>query len=521
MPVNPTYPGVYIEEISSGVRTIMGVSTSTTAFVGRAKKGPVNKATLIHNFGDFTRIFGGLWEKSTMSFAVYQYFGNGGKDAVIVRVISGDPGKDAKSASVDLGTSPNILTLEAKSPGEWGNNLRAEINHVPKNDPKSKLFNLTIKDLGPSEGGTGTGDSETLRNLSLDTDGPSFSKFLDQNSTFVRVKEKSAIPNNRPDETAVGKPAVFNSGNDGVDIKYSDLVPADEKGKKGICALADADIFNLLCIPPLSFENDFDKDTRTLIYENAASYCKKRRAMLLMDPPQDKKDPASINEYFKDLTITSKKNAAFFFPRIKLLNPLKNNLVDEFVPCGAVAGVFARTDAERGVWKAPAGIEATLSGVSELSYTLTDDENGDLNKLGINCLRTFPLIGNVIWGSRTVDGADQLASEWKYIPVRRLALFIEESLFRGTKWVVFEPNDEPLWAQIRLNIGAFMHNLFRQGAFMGKTPREAYFVKCDRETTTQNDIDRGIVNIIVGFAPLKPAEFVIIKIQQIAGEIQT
>ena len=178
-------------------------------------------------------------------------------------------------------------------------------------------------------------------------------------------------------------------------------------------------------------------------------------------------------------------------------------------------------DAQRGVWKAPAGQEATLIGVPQLSVFLTDAENGELNPLGINCLRAFPVIGRVVWGSRTLEGADRLASEWKYVPVRRTTLFIEESLYRGTQWVVFEPNDEPLWAQIRLNVGAFMQNLFRQGAFQGKTPREAYFVKVDKETTTQNDINLGIVNILVGFAPLKPAEFVVIKIQQIAGQIAT
>jgi len=202
------------------------------------------------------------------------------------------------------------------------------------------------------------------------------------------------------------------------------------------------------------------------------------------------------------------------------VNPLKDGQIDTFVPSGAVAGIFARTDAQRGVWKAPAGQEATLVGVVDLSVPLTDDENGELNPLGINCLRAFPIVGRVVWGARTLQGADQLASEWKYIPVRRTALFIEESLYRGTKWVVFEPNDESLWAQIRLNVGAFMHNLFRQGAFQGKSAREAYFVKCDSETTTQNDIDQGIVNILVGFAPLKPAEFVIIQIQQMAGQIQ-
>jgi phage tail sheath protein FI len=173
------------------------------------------------------------------------------------------------------------------------------------------------------------------------------------------------------------------------------------------------------------------------------------------------------------------------------------------------------------VWKAPAGLDATLVGVPQLSVPLTDDENGELNPLGINCLRAFPAAGRVVWGSRTLRGADQLADEYKYVPVRRLALYIEESLYRGTQWVVFEPNDEPLWAQIRLNVGAFMHGLFRQGAFQGQTPKDAYFVKCDKETTPQDQINLGIVNIIVGFAPLKPAEFVVIKIQQMAGQIET
>jgi phage tail sheath protein FI len=158
--------------------------------------------------------------------------------------------------------------------------------------------------------------------------------------------------------------------------------------------------------------------------------------------------------------------------------------------------------------------------VQGLEYVASDSENGVLNPLGLNVLRTFPVIGTVSWGARTMVGADALADEWKYVPVRRLALFIEESLYRGTQWVVFEPNDEPLWAQIRLSVGTFMNNLFRQGAFQGATPNEAYLVKCDATTTTQADIDLGIINIFVGFAPLKPAEFVIIQIQQLAGQSQ-
>jgi hypothetical protein len=219
------------------------------------------------------------------------------------------------------------------------------------------------------------------------------------------------------------------------------------------------------------------------------------------------------------LTGPNARNAALYYPRV--VTPDSLDQTDTFVPCGLVAGVMAATDAQRGVWKAPAGLDATLSGITKLADKLTNEENGILNQLGINCLRNFPVYGNVVWGARTLRGADQVADEYKYVPVRRLALYIEESLFRGTQWVVFEPNDEPLWAQIRLNVGAFMHNLFVKGAFQGQTPAAAYFVKCDKDTTTQNDIDLGIVNIRVGFAPLKPAEFVVLQIQQIAGNIQT
>lgn len=242
--------------------------------------------------------------------------------------------------------------------------------------------------------------------------------------------------------------------------------------------------------------------------------------MLIVDPPAkwNSKDKPISGIESAEFGLERNPNAAIFFPRIKVADPKEEYRLREFVPCGAVAGVIARTDSQRGIWKSPAGIEATLAGVSDLTVRLTDEENGDLNPLGINCLRILPGYGRVVWGARTMRGDDRFADQWKYLSVRRMALYIEESLYRGTQWVVFEPNDEPLWSQIRLNLGAFMHSLFRQGAFQGSTPKEAYFVKCDKETTTQDDINRGIVNIIVGFAPLKPAEFVILKIQQITGQ---
>jgi hypothetical protein len=259
------------------------------------------------------------------------------------------------------------------------------------------------------------------------------------------------------------------------------------------------------------------------------TYCHDRRAMLIVDSPAAWSADGNVlaaseaKKHLPDLGLTGEnaRNAALYFPRVRESDPLRDGQLDTFVPCGIVAGIMARTDTTRGVWKAPAGLDATLSGVQALDVNLNDGENGLLNPLGINCLRFFPVAGRVVWGSRTLRGADQLADEYKYVPVRRTALFLEESLYRGLQWVVFEPNDEPLWAQIRLNVGAFMQSLFRQGAFQGTTPRDAYFVKCDNETTTQTDINLGIVNIIVGFAPLKPAEFVVIKLQQMAGQIPT
>jgi phage tail sheath protein FI len=241
-----------------------------------------------------------------------------------------------------------------------------------------------------------------------------------------------------------------------------------------------------------------------------------RRAFLLVDAPKSWSqnarpkvvgDTTLINDLRQSIV---KDYSAAFYPRLKYNN---NGLIATIGPTGAIAGLIARTDADRGVWKAPAGIEADIRNVLGVDVKLTDLENGVLNKKGVNCLRVFPT-GLVNWGGRTLAGDDDIGSEWKYIPIRRLALMIEESLFRGTKWVVFEPNDEPLWAKIRLNVNAYMMSLFRQGAFQGAAPKDAFFVRCDATTTTQDDRNKGIVNIQVGFAPLKPAEFVVITIQQ-------
>jgi uncharacterized protein len=611
MPSALTYPGVYIEEPPSGVRTIVGVATSVAAFVGRAPKGPVSQPIVINSYADFERRFGGLWIESSLGYAVRDFYLNGGNQAVIVRLFNGSEAQArvaatevataaAKAGSAAGATAASVATavtaaataastgtastaaakfvetavtgvagaagaptpkavvdaaqkaiagavlagidaepnkaqlkvdsldLEASSEGAWGNQLRARIdtNMIGKT-AADKSFNLTVRDLG-------SGATEVFRNVSVsDTDSRQVANVLKNESRLVRavLPLPSAVPkpNDDPDPNANPRPNIWDTNkvnklssgvskeaNDGVPLTQNNFVgPGMDAAKMGLYALRDADIFNLLCIPPYLKNSDINHE----LIPFALAFCAERRAMMLIDPPPDWHDKDSAKKVSMFAGDNNNKNAAIFFPRLTQPNSLRDNQLEDFAPCGAVAGVFARTDTTRGVWKAPAGLDAMLGGVPQLSVPLTDLEIGELNPLGVNCLRTMAAAGRVVWGSRTLLGDDRLTSEWKYIPVRRTALFIEESLYRATQWIVFEPNDEPLWSQIRLNIGAFMHDLFRKGAFQGTTPKDAYFVKCDKETTTQSDINLGIVNIVVGFAPLKPAEFVVIKLQQMAGQI--
>jgi phage tail sheath protein FI len=544
MPVAPpvSYPGVYIQEVESPVHTITPVATSTTAFVGLALRGEPDKATLIHSFAEFQRTFGGLWTDSMLGFAVSDFFLNGGSDAVIVRVQ-----KDAVNATLALpAASGSPITLEARNPGAWGNSLKARVSYPittsDTNDPKylsfkqnvadpagvdvTDLFDLTIFDAS-------SGQSEQFANITVAKGMRTIDKVVENESQLVQVQGsvsglarppahgKATVANKSIWDAANSAAYTQASGGSDGSLPLDDAAfTGDEANKKGIYALKDADIFNLLVIPPYK-QNATGLDVDVPVLASAVEFCSERRAMLIVDPPSDWNSTDKAVSGFPIAGLSPDPNAVIYFPRIKKANPLRGNQIEVFAPSGTIAGVIARTDRQRGVWKAPAGLEATLMGVYDFDVKLTDPENGELNPLGINCLRSRPGAGPVIWGARTTVGADQLSSQWKYLPVRRLALFIEESLYRGTQWAVFEPNDEPLWSQLRLNLGVFMHDLFRQGAFQGGSPKDAYFVNCDSTTTTQSDIDRGIVNVIVGFAPLKPAEFVVLYIQQIAGQLAT
>ena len=421
--------------------------------------------------------------------------------------VAGIPGSSKKSFQIqldDFGTE--VVTLPGAPPAAPGlqdqladlaTRVQTAVRGLKPNFPAYRDFTATViggNELQLASGTRGTGSSIKVALAPADT--------------LANDLNLLANPPTQPTDVML---------NGGVESPYTDaeaysIFIADRSKREGIFALEEVDLFNLLCLPGVSDSG---------ILADAMAYCVERRAFLIIDPPPTTDKPEEMLSLITGPKLPKEEHGtgAVYYPWIKIADPLKNGKLRTVAPSGTIAGLYARTDSTRGVWKAPAGTEAALVGVQGVAYSLTDLENGTLNPRGVNCLRIFPVFGPVAWGARTTRGDDQMTDQWKYVPVRRLALFLEESLYRGTKWIVFEPNDEPLWAQIRLNLGAFMQTLFRQGALQGSTPRDAYFVKCDKETTTQNDIDLGIVNIVVGFAPLKPAEFVVIKLQQIAGQI--
>ncbi len=735
MPVTPTYPGVYIEELPSPVHTITGVATSIAAFVGYTASGIDNRAQQILSFADYERLYGPLESDSELSYAVQQFFSNGGAQAYVVRT----PRAGAGGAKVEFAG----MTFTALSSGSWAdNNIIIDTDTAGVDASDALAFNLTITNLvdgtiekfpkvtldtarknyvvtvvndadtgselvnvvvtGPVSGApvptgiTGTADVlgtiaagmapapaipgtvSTSSGSNIVTGvGTTFTSKVQPNQ-YVTLGSAPALYQvasvaNNTQLTLTGNPAVVSAatlsvvgatadkdysliletsapfpaqppplpltikifaggapvpqsvmgiatqvqqvinttlgvawpgayvqctpsgtglrinaylpGNIDAVISFGTVTPTaslgdasailgltgsgvianvahyalgtghggspwghqtsstaggdgsslpgtaeligDQASFTGIYALDKVDLFNILCIPdatradpsdPFSLDSTVDP---VVIYGNAIGYCDQRRAMLLLDPPPAVKNPSAALDWKSSTIGVHDKNGACYFPRIRAADANNNYQLRTFAPCGVVAGLWSRIDASRGVWKAPAGTEAILTGVQSLVYKMSDAENGVLNPLAVNCFRSFPVYGNIVWGARTLVGTDAEGDQWKYIPVRRLALYIEESLYRGTKWAVFEPNDEPLWAQLRLNVGSFMHDLFRKGAFQGQTPNDAYLVKCDSTTTTQSDIDHGRVNILVAFAPLKPAEFVVIQIQQLAGQLQT
>ncbi|WP_028022102.1 phage tail sheath family protein [Enterovibrio calviensis] len=644
MPVALTYPGVYIQEIPSGSRSLSGVATSIAAFVGRFSRGPLNTPVRMFHVGDFDTHFGGVHTNSETSYAVSQFYLNGGGQAVAVRVGGGTNG----SMTAQSWAGATTLTFDAgrqfqgnavNDPGGWNNHIRADIDYLTS-DPTA-LFNLSLTEIRHVDGLELPVRNETYRNVSMVSTHPryvvnvvnddsmlvqltqggagvempaptGFYSAVQDTTQYVGVADdntlqvnlgtgahdvvvdastkpttiaeaalmlQNAIRDTRPADPLWAqcqvvvrgtRMAIF-SGRNSADYRAGHVVAIAEsvgdfgtvmglvgsvtanvqqyamntvapaglqtlatagadgamptnaeraaqlRGNRtlrtGLYALEDVDLFNILLIPESADLGSVAN--MSSVMSPALSYCEEQRAFLLIDPPPDVNSVEEAQDWLDEVSGVGlrHRNTAAYYPRVQVPDPNNENRLRTIAPSGTIAGLYARKDTESGIWTAAAGITASLRNVVGFNQALTNNEIGQLNPVGLNCLRNGGISGNIAWGARTLRGANELASEWTYIPVRRTALFIEESLFRGLQWAVFQPNDEPLWSEIRIAVGDFMQGLFRQGAFQGSSPEQAYRVKCDAETTTQADIDAGVVNLLVGFAGLKPAEFVVVSLQ--------
>jgi len=644
----PTYlhPGVYIEEIPSGAKTIEGVSTSITAFVGPARKGPAGEATLIHSLDEYIATYGGVHSAAdAMGLSVTAYYQNGGKDAYIARLVSTNPPAAASSRSVaGEGTAgANVLKISATSPGTWGDEVRIraskasatapvfklELGHLENEklvadetfdnlsmnaasadyaltrvNGVSKLVALALEPAATAQlqkgsltgaelpaaatyfsGAAGVKDGMTLT-LNVDglgakkiTLGTAASLALAGANAGDGAKVAEAIrlavvalgPSQTPykDFTVAyggdrkfvltsgstsSSSSVVVYGGSGTDTDLAKLIKVDPAsaptavqgaakivplavsgtndlgeplagGVEGPPAASDYTAFfgqklikirdaSIIVLPGQSVpKSGAGNDAVSAAIAHAEAT---QRSMVIVDPA-----PGAELESANDvdlLALTTSTYAALYYPWVEMTNPFfkegdGSTPTIPVAPSAFAAGMWAKIDGRRGVWKAPAGVETSLLGVAALQFNVGDGDQDQLNPLGVNALRKLPGFGHVIWGTRTLS--TKANPEWRYVPVRRTAIFIEQSVYNSIQWAVFEPNDHKLWASLRSNIDAFMNGLWRSGAFQGEKASDAYFVRCGLgDTMVQSDIDRGQVIVVVGFAPLKPAEFVIVRIQQ-------
>jgi Bacteriophage tail sheath protein len=514
----PSYlhPGVYIEEISSGSKPIEGVSTSVTAFVGVANRGPIGEPVLIGKLDDYMSEFGQITSESDdMGLAVMAFYLNGGKAAYVCRIAAA---AGQATASVDLdgqqvdttAVSP-IMTVSASSAGAWANNLFVRITNT---DVASRTFDLEVGTRASD--GTFQAD-ETLADLSMDPTSDSYVELrVASESSLVSVSVTDLIPNDSgPDNTAT----------DGVSLSAGTVGAAAAPAALDYTSFYSNTLrkFRDVSIIVLPGQQWSTNATGNAFVSATLAHCESTKSrVVIIDPPQNHELTSAA--IVSAMALPTSTYSSLYYPWVLMANPLFNvdtnplaNKTVAISPAAIAAGMWAKIDGKRGVWKAPAGVEARVTGAAGLQFDVEDLEQDQLNPNGVNCIRRLPSYGSVIWGSRTL--ATRADPEWRYVPVRRTAILIEQSIFNGIQWAVFEPNDHPLWGALRANIGSFMNGLFRAGAFQGGTANDAYFVRCGLgDTMTQGDIDRGQVIVIVGFAPLKPAEFVIVRIQQKVGQ---
>lgn len=522
----PTYqsPGVYVEEVSSGSRPIEGVGTAVCAFVGFTERGVPNRPTLVTNWTQYTKAFGGFLDGAYLPQAVYGYFLNGGGAAYVVRV--GAEGEEADQADQASANGSGIgaaaaraelpaasdagrpaLRVRALTAGDAGEGLSVEVTDA--GEPGEDLFRLVVRQ--------GDDEVEAFDNLSLRRGARNAATVVKTASKLIvieEVKGASALVPAKGNRIglAVGAgsaSAPVPQASTPTRVSPADYVgeTADRTGFAGLEAIEDV---TMLCVPDLmaAYEsNAVDLEGVKAVQLAMIAHCELMadRVAILDAPPG--LGAQQVRDWRVDTAGYDSKYAALYWPWIKVLDPVKGRPV-LVPPSGYVAGVWARSDETRGVHKAPAN--EVVRGVVDLESNITRGEHDRLNPVAVNCIRSFPGQGIRIWGARTLSSDP----EWRYLNVRRLFNFVEKSILDGTNWVVFEPNDRFLWGSVRRTITMFLRRVWRSGALYGRTPEEAFFVKCDDENNPPEDRDAGILTVDIGIAPVKPAEFIVFRVSQ-------
>ncbi len=496
-------PGVYVEEIEIGTKTIEGVSTSTAGFLGETERGSTTSKTVVSSWLQYRREFGGYLEDSYLPHAIEGFFKNGGQRCYVGRVVGGMSNK-TNPATGNLSDKNGNLTLklEAIGEGKWGNNIAyklADGTQDPKNEFKLTLFYWTkgvpVPYFDPEEDKRSTPHPsvvEVFDNLSMESDFSNYyEKKINNISNLVTV-ENIATSKDKPAVIGGKVLALTNGSESNIELNDYKGIEKGDKSTNGLVSFEKIDDISILYSP---------NSDKGLTLELRAHCEKLKDRFVIIDAPINTQTSVSPRDDYET------KYGAYYYPWIKIIDP-QNGRKKLIPPGGYIAGIYARSDVERGVHKAPAN--EIVRGVVEVEFPVTKGQQDVLNPKGVNCIRSFPGRGIRVWGARTLSSDPS----WKYINVRRLFMYLEESIDEGTQWVVFEPNSEILWARVIQTISNFLKGVWKSGALMGLTPEEAFFVKCDRTTMTQDDIDNGRLIVMIGVAPVKAAEFVIFRIAQ-------
>jgi phage tail sheath protein FI len=519
VPTTYQAPGVYVEEVPSGSAPIEGVGTSIAAFVGFTEKGPIGEPVRVTNWTQYQTTFGGLIKNGYTPLSVYGYFANGGGNCWIVRVGGDGVSQPAVLALPGRAATPiDSLRVTAIAAGAEGNDLKIEIADEPApegGDADDGRFRLSVSRPG--------GPTETFENLTLKRgDARNVVEVINHTETgskFIQIEDLAprgvSVPERRP---AAASYALAGGGE-----SLTAVTPADFQGdvaaRAGIDGLEALDDVTMIAAPDLMHalqDGLLTMDGVIAVQKALLAHCARMedRVAILDAPPA--MNPTQIDEWkMKTANLISDGGyGVLYYPWIKVDDPAAGKPIF-MPPSGHIAGLWSRVDNRRGVHKAPANEE--LLGALDVEMHLTQAELGTLNVHGIDCIRAFPGRGIRVWGARTLA---ESSSEWRYINVRRLINFVKESIDQGTQWVVFEPNDQALWAKVTRNVTAFLTRVWGTGALFGATPQDAFYVKCDAETNTPELIEAGILVCEIGIAPVKPAEFVVFRIRQITPGLE-